>query len=131
MEKILTDAFVISLIYLIVTAVSFLSVYSIFKSIETADKLSIPLLTITKLAFVCSTAYLLPLMLFRFLNGAAFLFYLATIPLAIIAIQKIQKNPISLKSAMTLFFGIFVRLIAALIVLGGISKLIVRIFQGQ
>lgn len=126
----MSDLIIISLVYFIVTAISYWSAYSIFKSIETEDKLSIPLSAKIKLALVCSAAYLLPLIFFKILDGAAFLLYFLTIPIAIVAIKAIPQTSISLKSAMSLFFGIFAKLFAVAIILGGASRLIVRISQG-
>jgi hypothetical protein len=130
MEVNLSDLIVISLVYFVVTAISYWSVYSIFKSIETEDKLSIPLASKIKIALVCSAAYFLPLLFFRMLDSAAFLLYLVIIPIGIIAIKAISKNPISLKSALGLFLGIFAKMVAVAIILGGASRLIVRISQG-
>ena len=126
----MTDAVLVLLIYLIVTVISFWSAHSILSNIETEDKLSIPLSTKIKLAFICSTAYFLPLIFFKSLDNSAFLLYIMTIPLAVIAVQKTPQNPISLKSATSLFFGISARLITAAVILGGASRIILRILKG-
>ena len=125
----MSDIFVFLIIYLIVSAVTFWAVQSLFKSIENENGTKLPHALKAKLAFACSTMYLLPLLFVKSVGIEALFLYALTIPLAIFATMKIPQTSISFKTALVLFFGISVKLIAAMIFLGAAARLIGKIIK--
>lgn len=125
----MSEIFVLAIIYLIVTAIAFWAVQSLFKTIESENETQLPKILKIKLAFVCSTMYLLPLLFVKPVGIEALFLYALTIPLAIFATMKIPQSTISFKSAMVLFFGISVKLIAAMVVLGAVARLAVKLIK--
>jgi hypothetical protein len=122
----MSDFIVLLLIYVFFSVIAFWSVQSLFQKIELEDELEISLKIKIRLALIFSAMYLLPLLFVKPVGLVSLLLYFLTIPLSIIAIQKIAKNSMPLKSAIAVFLGISGKFIVVLIVLGIIVRLLLK-----
>lgn len=123
------DFLIFVVVYILVAVVAFFSMQSFFQKIEIENELKVSFVIKIKLAFACSMAYLLPLLFYKYAGQFSLIIYLLTIPILIFYIKNLSSNSISLKTAAFVFWGLFIKFIFSIIVLGAISRLLMKFIK--
>ncbi len=121
------DIFVLTLVYVIVTAIALWAVQSFFKQTETDANSTVSLKIKVKLAAVCSASFLIPLAFIKSYGFGSMMLYFIAVPIAIFAIKKSTTQKIEWKTAFWVFVGIYIKFIVASVIVGAIARVILKI----
>lgn len=125
----MNDFFIFGVVFFIVFILAFFSASSFLKKTAAPGYENIHISIKVKLALICTGAFLAPLVAYKSMGNLSLLGYALTIPIAILAIQKLPNRTISLRSASGVFLGVVAKLIVALLIVGALARMIVKALQ--